>query len=71
MAQPVHFFSISIPQEATRRHQDICTLGGNGRLFLELERFRLQSFTFVLFVKPYTTDVISKQLSPRHTQFKA
>ena len=64
MAHPVHCFSISIAQEAAHRHQDICTLGGNGRLFLELERFRLQSFT-------YTTDVISEQLSPRHTQFKA
>ena len=49
----------------------IYILGGNGRLFLELERFGLQSFTFVLLVKPYTTDVISKQLSQRHTQFKA
>ena len=64
---PLHFYSTRGYSPAPR----YMYFRWKRRLFLELERFRLQSFTFVLFLKPYTTDVISKQLSPRHTQFKA
>ena len=67
------FTTIKFPTYNFNFH--IYTLGGNRRLFLELERFRLRSFTFVLFLKPYSLiqpmHVISKQLSQRRTQFKA